>query len=228
MTSISGAQVHDSLKLNDREAHLGQFLDFAIKAGDAVIDVVRIFLLIATSKCVPLQTDLKHITSPFHALKIVQQREFRSFQNPGHYDAGANFLGILGLHPNTCPAADGATLTCTWIGEVSAPLHWEDRHVFDADVLFDFNGSGAHFQNNDPRYFLPYGSTGLILNKVQIPSEDALLLAWSSFEKKIVRWVAERGWFRSQRLVRAHRGLEQINEACSRAEIILPVRRAAP
>lgn len=66
--------------------------------------------------------------------------------------------------------------------------------------MFHFDGSGAHVQNNDPRYFLPSGSTGLILNKVQIPNEDALLLAWSSFENKIVRWVAERGWFRSQRL----------------------------
>lgn len=173
-------------------------------------------------------TNLKHITSPLQALKIAQQQEFRSFQNPRHYDAGANFLGVLGLNPNTCPAADGATLICTWVGEVSLPLPWSDRDVFNPGVLFDFNGSGPHFQNNDPRYFLPYGSTGLILNEVQIPSENDLLDAWSMFENKMVRWVADRGWFRSLRLARAHRGLKQINDACSRAEIKLAVRRAFP
>lgn len=173
-------------------------------------------------------THLKHITSPLHALKIVQQREFRSLQNPGHYDAGANFLGVLGLHPNTCPAAKGATLTCTWVGEVSPPLPWSDRDVFTPDVLFDFNGSGRNFQNNDPRYFLPYGSTGLILTEVQIPDEEELLFAWNTLENKIVSWICEREWFRSQRLARASCGLKQINDACSRAEIKLAVRRALP
>lgn len=79
-----------------------------------------------------------------------------------------------------------------------------------------------------PTIFLPYGSTGLILTQVEIPGDDDLLFAWNLSENKIVSCIGERGWFRSQRPARARRGLKQINDACSRAEIKLAVRRAIP
>ncbi len=43
------------------------------------------------------------------------------------------------------------------------------------NVLYDFNGSGQHFDNPNPRYLLSIGSTDLILKHVVIYDENELL-----------------------------------------------------
>ena len=48
-------------------------------------------------------TDLIHITSPERALNIISKGAYITDNNPGHYDAGMNFLGVLGEYPNTQP-----------------------------------------------------------------------------------------------------------------------------
>ena len=48
------------------------------------------------------------------------------------------------------------------------------------NILYDYNGSGEHFQNNDPRYLLPIGSNGLLLNKIEFLDSEAEKDFWLS------------------------------------------------
>ena len=60
-------------------------------------------------------------------------------------------------------------------------LNHEDTHDIAGmkpNILYDFNGSGRHFDNLDPRYLLPVGSKGLILKHIVINDEDELLRIW--------------------------------------------------
>lgn len=111
---------------------------------------------------------LIHITSPENALSMISEGAYCTGNNPGHYDAGMNFLGVLGEYKNTQPKKRGALVHCEWHGKVSAPFSYDQYNYHTPDILFDFNGSGLHYRNNDPRYFLPYGSSGLIVKEVEL------------------------------------------------------------
>ena len=94
------------------------------------------------------------------------------------YDGGMNFLGILGEVPVHELKNRSATLCFEWMGEISEPRDTYDIAGMKPNILYDFNGSGRHFDNPDPRYLLPVGSTGLILKHVVIDNEDELLRIW--------------------------------------------------
>lgn len=170
-------------------------------------------------------TNLKHITHPRVALLIAISREFRSPNNPGSYDGGANFLGVLGQTGNTQPMGCGATLTCTWAGQVSDPLRYDAYGYDTPEVLFDFNGSGPHFTNNDPRYFLPYGSNGLVLDSIKFDDEASLLMGWCYLSGGLYAWAYERNWFRNLLLAKARKAVERLNAACKTGQVLLSVRR---
>lgn len=102
--------------------------------------------------------NLRRITSPSIALEVIASGVFRSLNDVAPYDGGMNFFGVLGKTPNTQPKK-GARMHCKWYGPVSIPLPYGSHDYHAPNVLFDFNGSGQHYQDNDPRYFLPYGST---------------------------------------------------------------------
>ena len=98
-----------------------------------------------------------------------------------NYDAGMNFLGALGEHPNHQLSDRNVKIFCAWDGEVSQPLKWDDVGVKrQPNILYDYNGSGEHFQNNDPRYLLPIGSNGLLLNKIEFLDSEAEKDFWLS------------------------------------------------
>ena len=69
-------------------------------------------------------TDLIHVTSPERALNIIREGAYITDNNPGHYDAGMNFLGVLGEYANTQPTR-GAKIHFKWHGEVSDPLPYD-------------------------------------------------------------------------------------------------------
>jgi hypothetical protein len=123
--------------------------------------------------------NLVHETTALAALSMVTHQEYRSLNNPGHYDAGMNFLGFQPPVNNPQAAHRHAFLTFTWKGTVSVPVAYNDYIDHVKDVLYDFNGSGPHDPGgNDHRWFLPYGSSGLELNNIVIPCDDHLYHAW--------------------------------------------------
>jgi len=123
---------------------------------------------------------LTHITSPENALSIIYRKAYLTENNTGHYDAGMNFLGTLGEYKNTQPKKRGSKIHCEWHGITSQPLPFDSYNYHTPNILFDFNGSGNHHPNNDPRYFLPYGSTGLIVKKIELEEgfEEESLVEW--------------------------------------------------
>ena len=157
---------------------------------------------------------LTHITSPENALSMIAMKSYCSYRNPGSYDAGMNFLGVLGEYPNTQPTR-GARMTCEWLGSVSQPLRYDVHNHHTPDVLFDFNGSGKHFRNNDPRYFLPYGSKGLIVKKIELEDNydrESLVQWWVTFEGNIYPYLYKTGLFQNYLLRRALNHLHETNE----------------
>lgn len=94
------------------------------------------------------------------------------------YDGGMNFLGSLGEVPVHELGNRSATLCFEWRGEISAPRDTHNIAGMQPNILYDFNGSGRHFDNPDPRYLLPVGSKGLILKHIVINDEDELLRIW--------------------------------------------------
>ncbi|MFV7511485.1 hypothetical protein ACNPM2_03720 [Stenotrophomonas geniculata] len=101
-----------------------------------------------------------HICNARAAAEMIITGSYRS--NKIGYDGGMNFCGVLGPVGNTWPRGRGARLHCKWEGLISVPLPYEAHDYSTPNVLYDFNGSGNHHQNNDPRWFLPYGSTVVI------------------------------------------------------------------
>jgi hypothetical protein len=170
--------------------------------------------------------NLTHITWPLAALKIATTHTFLSPHNPGGYDGGMNFLGMLGEAGNTQPSGRGATLVCSWMGKVSAPLPHDAYGASTPDVLYDFNGSGEHFANNDPRYFLPFDSAGLVLDEVHFDSYDALLEGWCYLRGGLYAWLYEKGLFRSLLLQRARKDVAKLNGNCRRGVIQLAVQHS--
>lgn len=94
------------------------------------------------------------------------------------YDGGMNFLGVLGEVPNHQLHDRDVVISCEWSGKISPPLHHEAGRPYEPNILYDYNGSGFHFPNNDPRYILPIGSKGLVLNKVDFLKEDSEIEFW--------------------------------------------------
>ena len=140
--------------------------------------------------------NLTRITSPVLALKMFKEKAYFQSYPQGHYDAGMNFLGVLGQNSNTQPTKRGAKVYFDWDNttpsSVSPPLAPSVTKHHTPNVLFDFNGSGNHFPNNDPRYFLPYGSNGLILKKIELePNYDELQIVkeWCDFEKGLYPYL---------------------------------------
>jgi hypothetical protein len=168
---------------------------------------------------------LRHITSPYAAVQIANSGMFLSFNNPGHYDCGMNFLGVLGEYSNTQPKYRGATLLCTWTGEVSPPLHYEFRPHNLPNVLYDFNGSGKHFRNNDPRYLLPYESRGLVLNEINFDSENDLVPLWLANQKWFVKVFCKIGLTNQWQLKRARHFTNELNKKCRNGKVLIDVCR---
>lgn len=169
--------------------------------------------------------NLRHITFPRIALDIAAHGKFFSFNNLGSYDCGANFLGVLGENNNTCPKGRGATLICTWRGATTNVLHWQEGPANVPNVLYDFNGSCAKFINNDPRYLLPYGSSGLALNAIRFDSDNDLLMGWSFWRGGLVAWFYTHGWFKKHMLKVAKTHVAKLNKKCNEGKIFIEVCR---
>jgi hypothetical protein len=145
-----------------------------------------------------LMINLIRITSPILALKIFKDKAYFQSHPQGHYDAGMNFLGVLGQNSNTQPTKVGAKVYFEWDNSkpnsVSPPLPPSVTSHHTPNVLFDFNGSGEHETNNDPRYFLPYGSSGLILKKIELEAqydEQKLVKEWCNYKKGLYPYVCK-------------------------------------
>lgn len=111
--------------------------------------------------------------------ELIDEGRFKPHSySPHNYDGGMNFLGILGEVPNHQLHDRDAMILCTWNGRISDPLPYEAGRPYQANILYDYNGSGNHFQNNDPRYILSIGSKNLILNKVDFLKEDSEIEFW--------------------------------------------------
>lgn len=170
---------------------------------------------------------LTHITSPENALRMIAMKSYRSYRNPGSYDAGMNFLGILGEYPNTQPTR-GARMTCEWLGSVSQPLRYDVYNYHTPNVLFDFNGSGKHFRNNDPRYFLPYGSKGLIVKRIELEDNydrDSSIEWWVTFLGNIYPYLYKTRLFQEHLLRGVLNHLRETNEKLACQQVAISVQR---
>jgi len=160
--------------------------------------------------------NLRHKTTAIQALRIAVSRQFIcEGRTPRHYDAGMNFLGDLGQVPNHHLDQKNVTLICTWAGAVSAPMPWEILSGRRPNVMCDYNGSGNHFQNNDPRYLLPMGSTGLLVNRIEYTEESCMTDAWLDL----------RGYryFRQLRTWYAKNAIMALNAECAAGSVVLSV-----
>lgn len=176
-------------------------------------------------------TKLIHITGPYSALRIMSQRAYASKKNYGSYDAGMNFLGILGEYENTQPKR-GVRIHCEWKGAVSSPLQHDEFNCHTPNTLFDFNGSGNHFPNNDPRYFLPYGSSGLIINKIELESavdeelRELLVEAWCQLKGGIVLYFYENNLFKKLLQKYALDHLDKVNKMLAHGATTIVIERS--
>ena len=169
---------------------------------------------------------LIHITSAANAINILNQREYATWNNPGNYDAGMNFLGSLGEGPNTKPTR-GAEIHCEWSGLVSQPLGYGAFGCSVPNMLYDFNGSGSHFVNKDPRYFLPYGSEGLVIKAIKLEVEfDKLELieTWCENEGGHYRKLYEYKFLHKYLLKKALNYLEKTNERIASERFTISIR----
>lgn len=169
--------------------------------------------------------DLVHITSPEVGMEMIASGAYRSFNNFGHYDGGMNFCGVLGQVPNTHPKGQGARLHCKWDGPVSVPLPPAAYDYHTPNVLFDFNGSGQHYQNKDPRYFLPYGSAVQVLKLECDPMQlEDYYLSRSRWWKK-VRFKYGSTAYRRKQLQSL---LDYCNQKCAEGFVHIRVERGHP
>jgi len=170
---------------------------------------------------------LEHITSVFSAFKIVENREYCSFNSVGHYDGGMSFLSVLGENANTQPKGRGATLVCSWEGLKSQPLPFDAFDCTQLNLLYDFNGSGKHFSNNDSRYFLPYGSKGLLVKEIRVADNALLLEGWCAIKKGPFHSGVFQTIFRSILLWRARTYLSHLNQVCAAGKVSVAIVRAS-
>jgi hypothetical protein len=169
-------------------------------------------------------SNLIHITAARIVFEIVEKGAFHSNGVNQHYDGGMNLLGVLGQYANTEPKCSGARLICSWAGKVSSPLPFTYTGPQSKNVMLDFNGSGAHFPSNDPRYLLPNGSAELIVDDIQFDSDDQLLEGWCYFRSGTRAKLHKRGLFPKVLLWEAKREVSQIRLKCKNGEIKLNVK----
>ncbi|EKO3807989.1 hypothetical protein NTE05_005267 [Vibrio harveyi] len=173
-------------------------------------------------------TKLNRITSPVIAMKMIEERtHFANYDN-GHYDAGMNFLGVLGENSNTHPTTRGAIVEFEWKGAVSNPLPPSCTVHHTPNVLYDFNGSGNHFQNNDPRYFLPYGSNGLVIKKVTLEknyNKQNIVSDWCGYKKGKYRFLSKLPFAENMLFSLFKSELDAINKNLSDETITISVRK---
>lgn len=172
-------------------------------------------------------TNIIHITSPENALAIVSDKAYSTHENLGHYDAGMNFLGVLGEYDNTQPTR-GARIYCEWLGRVSSPLPHDELNHHTPDILFDFNGSGNHHPNNDPRYFLPYGSKGLIVRKIELEKDfdkESLALWWANQKGWPYTFLHKFSLFHSFLLKKSLEHLQNVNYFLANHETTIAIQR---
>lgn len=171
---------------------------------------------------------LNRITSPVIAMKMIKERTHFANYDDGHYDAGMNFLGTLGENSNTYPTARGAIVEFEWEGNVSQPLKPSCTTHHTPNVLYDFNGSGEHFQNNDPRYFLPYGSDGLIIKKVTLEkkyNKQEIVSDWCNYKKGMYGVLSKVPFMQNKMFSLFMNDLEKINENLLSETITISVRQ---
>lgn len=174
------------------------------------------------------EPNMMHITAVLVAFEMMESCQYRSFNPVGHYDGGMNFLGLLGETQNTQPSLRGATIICSWLGSRSDPLPPDARSCSQPNLLYDFNGSGDHFQNNDPRHFLPYGSNGLVVDEVRVDSDEKLLEGWCAMRGRFFQNELILRFFGWWLLVMAKRHLRDLNQRCRSGKMILSIVRALP
>lgn len=166
-----------------------------------------------------------HECNPGSAAEMIITGVFRTFNNVGGYDGGMNFCGVLGLVPNTQPVGEGAKLHCLWIGPISESLPPASYNYSTPNILYDFNGSGNHYQNNDPRWFLPYGSVIVIKGIECNPS--ALEVYYLSHSK----WLW-RSMYKISNPAKRKRLLQEfydhLNDLCSAERRTLRIERGHP
>lgn len=94
------------------------------------------------------------------------------------------------------------------------------------NVLYDFNGSGQHFDNPNPRYLLSIGSTDLILKHVVIYDENELLQIWylrrNIYHRKY-RLMKNTPIFRDIWLHRTWQKIYWINEECRKNTFVISI-----
>lgn len=171
---------------------------------------------------------LTHITSAENAFNILSSQCFCSMNNYGSYDGGMNFLGVLGENANTQPKDRGARIHFLWEGKVSDPISWDAYNYDSPNILYDFNGSGKHFPNNDPRYFLPYNSEGLKVTKLEFDSEDKMLEGWCNRQKGILLTIYNMKVFNNFLLRCLKNYLNTINYSIRSGNLTITIKRAQP
>lgn len=168
--------------------------------------------------------NLRHITSVHNAMSIAVNKTYQNGMNVGHYDGGLNILGVLGEYPNTQPVGRGAELIFSWSGLVSEPLPHDAYDCFSPNVLFDFNGSGDFYKNNDPRYFLPIGSKGISLDYILINDVQSLIELIACKSGGVKRKVMEKNWFYMPWLQPIFDQVRDINLDCARGKIKIEIK----
>ena len=179
----------------------------------------------------PTQTliisSLRHRLYPWVALVVSTSGIFHTGGRGKNYDAGANFLGVLGQQANHQIDDRTATLVCKWSGLVTCPLPYDANDVHTPNVLHDFNGSGDHFSNNDPRYFLPNESSGLVLEGIEFDNDDELLKGWCLSRNRFFHWLYglknRPKWITRRLLLAAKHQVKDINAACKAGKITLRI-----
>ena len=86
---------------------------------------------------------------------LIANRRFDTPFKIMEYDGGMNFLGTFGEVSVHELGNRSATLCFEWKGEISESRDTDDIAGMKPNILYDFNGSGRHFDNPDPRYLLP-------------------------------------------------------------------------
>ena len=112
---------------------------------------------------------------------------------------------------------------------VSQPLRYKAFGCRTRNMLYDFNGSGSHFANRDPRYFLPYGSEGLVIKAVKLEDEfDKLELieTWCQNEGGYYRKLYEYKFLHKYLLKKALIYLQKANERITSESFTISIRNS--
>lgn len=178
-----------------------------------------------------MSVELIHITSLCSALSIISSRAYLTENPIGNYDAGMNFLGKLGEYKNTRPSVRGVKMHCEWNGNISEPLPYDAYNCDTANKLFDFNGSGKYFKNNDPRYFLPYNSEGLVVKRIELEKkydEELLIKDWCYYKGGFTLFFYKLKIFKAILLKRTLDYIQKVNCKLNSDTFTISIRRIHP